>query len=75
VIQNTEKMISNKNREMDKLKESRTIAGELFNANRADYLEVLFSQQNALSAELELMDLSKNQFLWSVYLYKAIGGE
>jgi outer membrane protein TolC len=75
VIQNTEKMISNKNREMDKLKESRTIAGELFNANRADYLEVLFSQQNALSAELELMDLSKNQFLWSVYLYKAFGGE
>jgi len=73
-IQNTEKMISNKNREMEKLKESRTIAGELFNANRADYLEVLFSQQNALSAELELMDLSKNQFLWKVYLYKAIGG-
>jgi len=73
-IKNTEKMISNKNREMEKLKESRTIAGELFNANRADYLEVLFSQQNALSAELELMDLSKNQFLWKVYLYKAIGG-
>lgn len=73
-IQNTEKMISNKNREMEKLKESRTIAGELFNANRADYLEVLFSQQNALSAELELMELSKNQFLWKVYLYKAIGG-
>lgn len=73
-IQNTEKMISNKNREMEKLKESRTIAGELFNANRADYLEVLYTQQNALSAELELMDLSKNQFLWKVYLYKAIGG-
>ena len=73
-IQNTEKMISNKNREMEKLKESRTIAGELFNANRADYIEVLFSQQNALSAELELMELTKNQFLWKVYLYKAIGG-
>ena len=73
-IQNTEKMISNKNREMEKLKESRTIAGELFNANRADYLEVLYTQQNALSAELELMELSKNQFLWKVYLYKAIGG-
>lgn len=73
-IQNTEKMILNKNREMEKLKESRTIAGELFNANRADYLEVLYTQQNALSAELELMDLSKNQFLWKVYLYKAIGG-
>jgi NodT family efflux transporter outer membrane factor (OMF) lipoprotein len=73
-IQNTEKMISNKNTEMEKLKESRTIAGELFNANRADYIEVLFSQQNALSAELELMELTKNQFLWKVYLYKAIGG-
>lgn len=73
-IQNTEKMILNKNREMEKLKESRTIAGELFNANRADYLEVLYTQQNALSAELELMELSKNQFLWKVYLYKAIGG-
>lgn len=73
-IQNTEKMISNKNREMEKLKESRTIAGELFNANRADYLEVLITQQYALTAELDLMELSKNQFLWKVYLYKAIGG-
>jgi NodT family efflux transporter outer membrane factor (OMF) lipoprotein len=73
-IQNTEKMFSNKNREMEKLKESRTIAGELFNANRADYIEVLITQQNALSAELELMELSKSQFLWKVYLYKAIGG-
>ncbi len=73
-IQNTEKMISNKNQEMEKLKESRTIAGELFNANRADYLEVLYTQQSALSAELELMELIKNQFLWKVYLYKAIGG-
>ena len=67
-------MFSNKNREMEKLKESRTIAGELFNANRADYIEVLITQQNALSAELELMELSKSQFLWKVYLYKAIGG-
>lgn len=73
-IQNTTQMLENKSQEVSKLKEARNISGELFNASRADYLEVLFSQQNALESELEFMDLNKKQFLWKVYLYKALGG-
>lgn len=73
-IKTTEKMLRNKQQEMLKLKDARVISRELFNANRADYLEVLFAQQNALLAEMDYLELQKNQFLWKVYLYKAIGG-
>jgi len=73
-IKTTEKMLTNKQQEMLKLKDARVISRELFNANRADYLEVLFAQQNALLAEMDYLELQKNQFLWKVYLYKAIGG-
>lgn len=74
VIQNTERMMNNKKEEMDLLQSSREIAGELFNTNRANYMEVLFAQQAALSAELEFIELLKKQFTWKVYLYKSIGG-
>jgi NodT family efflux transporter outer membrane factor (OMF) lipoprotein len=74
VIKNTDRMINNKKAEMDLLQSSREIAGELFNTNRANYVEVLFAQQAALSAELEFIELQKNQFTWKVYLYKSIGG-
>lgn len=74
VIKNTDRMISNKKAEMDLLQRSREIASDLFNTNRAGYIEVLFAQQAALSAQLEFIELQKNQFTWKVYLYKAIGG-
>jgi NodT family efflux transporter outer membrane factor (OMF) lipoprotein len=74
VIKNTEKMLDNKQQEMELLRSSREIAGDLFHANRSNYLEVLFAQQSALSAELEYIELQKTQFAWKVYLYKSIGG-
>lgn len=74
VIKNTDRMINNKKAEMDLLQSSREIASDLFNTNRANYVEVLFAQQAALSAELEFIELQKKQFAWKVYLYKSIGG-
>jgi len=74
VINSTGKMIENKQKEMELLRNSREIAGDLFNANRSNYLEVLFAQQSALAAELEFIELQKNQFASKVYLYKSIGG-
>lgn len=71
---NTQKMIENKSKENDLLKLSRQTANDLFVSNRADYLDVLISQQNVLSSELELMELQRNLFNWKVYLYKALGG-
>ena len=73
-IQNTQKMLDNKSKENDLLNQSRQTANDLFNSNRADYLEVLFTQQNVLSSEFELMELHRNMFTWKVYLYKSLGG-
>jgi multidrug efflux system outer membrane protein len=73
-IKNTQKMIENKTKENEILNLSRETANELFNSNRANYLEVLYSQQNVLFSEFELMELHKNMFTWKVYLYKALGG-
>ncbi len=74
LINSTEKMLENKQKEMALLRNSREMVGELFNANRSNYLEVLFAQQSALAVELEFIELQKNQFASKVYLYKSIGG-
>lgn len=49
-------------------------AALLFRTGRANYLEVLFAQQNALEVKLELIDARKRQLLTTVNLYKAVGG-
>jgi multidrug efflux system outer membrane protein len=49
-------------------------ANELFMNARATYLEVLFTQQNHLEAELELIDINERQKIATVNLYKALGG-
>lgn len=73
-IKYTQRMLNNKSKEKDLLNQSRQTANELFNSNRADYLEVLYAQQNVLSAEFELMELQRNMFTWKIYLYKSLGG-
>lgn len=70
----TKQMLENKSNENVLLNQSRQIAGELFNSNKADYFEVLFAQKNVLSSELELMELHRQLFSWKIYLYKALGG-
>lgn len=70
----TKQMLDNKSNENTLLNQSRLTASDLFNSNKADYLEVLFTQQNVLSSEFELMDLYRNLFTWKIYLYKSLGG-
>jgi outer membrane protein, multidrug efflux system len=56
------------------LNSSALIARDLFNAARANYLEVLLAQQNALEANMSLIQLYKDQQLVGINLYKALGG-
>lgn len=70
----TRQMLENKANENVLLIQSRQIASELFNANKADSFEVLFAQKNVLSSELELMELHRSIFTWKIYLYKSLGG-
>ena len=50
------------------------VAGQLFTAARADYLEVLLAQREALEARSELIETRQQQMSAVVDLYRALGG-
>lgn len=60
--------------QVEALNESVTIAGNLFLSARADYMEVLLTQRDALESKMDLVETKKEQLKASVYLYKALGG-
>ena len=73
-IKNLEKVFYYKSAQVDTLKNAIDIAHELFLSARADYLEVLTAQKEALDAKLELNETMKKRFNATVDLYKALGG-
>jgi NodT family efflux transporter outer membrane factor (OMF) lipoprotein len=73
-INNLEKLYQTKSNESDALTRSIDIAKDLFRSARANYLEVLISQRDALSAKLELVETRKRQFNSVTNIYKALGG-
>jgi len=73
-IENTNEMHELKAREADMLKGSINTSIELFRFGRATYLEVVTAQKNALQAQMELINLRKNQFNAVIGLYRALGG-
>ncbi len=48
--------------------------GTLFLTVNASYLEVLTAQQNALRAELELLEISRKRWMHAIQLYRVLGG-
>ncbi len=50
------------------------IANDLFTSAKADYMEVLMTQRDALDAKMEQVEYRKNYLLSIVNLYKACGG-
>jgi len=73
-INNLNKYYEIKNKEAATLTSSIDIAKDLFKYDRANYLEVLTVQRDALSAKLELVEAKKNQFIAVTNIYKALGG-
>lgn len=73
-INNLEKYYQLKRKESETLNNSIDIARDLFKSARANYLEVLTVQRDALSAKLELVEARKNQFQSVTNIYKALGG-
>lgn len=51
-----------------------TTSLDLFTTGRATYLEVLFTQQNALQSRLELVQVKQQQYNSVINIYKALGG-
>ena len=73
-IGNLEKSYDLKSKQVDALTHSIEISNDLFKNARADYLEVLMTQRDALEAKLELIETKKQQLNAVVNIYRGLGG-
>ena len=63
-----------KTQEAEILRKSIEASTELYSAGRANYLEVLMTQRNALESRLDLINTRKMQHYSVIQVYKALGG-
>ncbi|MBD1396440.1 TolC family protein [Pontibacter sp. JH31] len=73
-IDNLDKSYDLKSREVEALTHSIAISKDLFASARADYMEVLLTQREALETKFELIETKKNQMSALVKVYRALGG-
>ncbi|BBL74102.1 TolC family protein [Methylomagnum ishizawai] len=73
-INNLDKNYQLKRAQVDSLVQSIDVANQLFKSARADYLDVLLTQRDALEAKRELIETKQKQVDAAVDLYKALGG-
>lgn len=73
-ISNLEKSYTLKNKQVQALSESINISSGLFNSARADYMEVLLTQRDALESKFELIEIKNRQLNAMVNMYQALGG-
>jgi outer membrane protein TolC len=66
--------IIHKSKEVELNINSIQTVGELFQTSNANYLEILTAQQNTLKSELDLLEIYKKRWIYSVQLYKILGG-
>lgn len=74
LIENLGKTYDFKRQEVDALNESIIISNDLFSSARADYMEVLLTQRDALESTFELVDTKRQQMHAMVNVYQALGG-
>lgn len=63
-----------KQREVNLLSESVKIANSLFKYAKADYVEVLLTQEEVLDAKMELVEAKLQQLQAKVDIYRSLGG-
>ena len=73
-ISNLRKSYALRNQQVAALNESSEIANNLFNSARADYLEVLLTQRDALESSFDLVETRMQQLNARVSMYRALGG-
>ena len=73
-INNFAKSYETKSKEVDILTQSITISNNLFKSARADYMEVLLTQREALESKIDLIEIKMKQMNAKVNIYKALGG-
>ena len=73
-IHNLENSVGIKTKEVNALTKSIDISNDLFKYARADYMEVLLTQRDALESKFELVEKKVNQLKATVAVYRALGG-
>jgi multidrug efflux system outer membrane protein len=73
-IDNLRKSYGLKAQQVQALMRSITISIGLFKSARADYMEVLLTQRDALEARFELIETKREQMIAMVNIYQALGG-
>lgn len=73
-IDNLDSLYAFKSQRAETLDRSIGISSDLFNAARANYLEVLTAQRDALDAKLELVETRLREEVTATNLYRALGG-
>jgi multidrug efflux system outer membrane protein len=73
-INNLQQSFDLKAQQVDALTESVDISNKLFRSARADYMEVLLTQREALESKFELIETKSDQMKAIVRVYKALGG-
>ncbi len=61
-------------KEVEILLQSVSISNNLFNSARADYMEVLLTQREALESKMQLIEIRMKQLNAKVNIYRALGG-
>lgn len=73
-ITNMEKSLDLRLKQVQTLTESIDISTRLFRSARADYMEVLLTQRDALESKFELVETKKQRMNAMVNIYRALGG-
>ncbi len=73
-IDNLEKSYNLKSQKVEALTRSIDISNTLFKSARADYVEVLLTQREALESRFELVETKKMQMNAMVNMYRTLGG-
>ncbi|MBK7812618.1 MAG: TolC family protein [Saprospiraceae bacterium] len=73
-IQNYTSSYQTKSKEVEILLQSITISENLFKSARADYMEVLLTQREALESKIELIEIKRKQLIAEINIYRALGG-
>ena len=73
-VENLKKNYEFRNQQVQALTKSIDISNKLFQSARADYMEVLLTQRDALESKIELVETKKEQMKARVAVYRALGG-
>lgn len=73
-IENLKKSYDLRTKQVDALTQSIEISNTLFKYARADYMEVLMTQRDALESKFDLVETKKQQLNAWINTYRALGG-